>query len=244
MRRSAAGAPRRTVQTLETIVIIAPMRREDIPEVVAIEGMCFPSRWQAGAYENELTNPKSFYYVAVGPSRVVGFTGMWTSDEEAHVTTCATHPEMRRRGIGHRLLRALLYKAHDLRADRVTLEVRAGNEPAISLYAKQGFARVAYIPRYYSDTGEDGVIMWLKPVILPDDAQRERLVALKSVHDTMLAESYLKRAAVAHRIIPKPPTIAADCGLAITFERRCEAAVMGVLRDRGLRASIVAAVDL
>jgi len=220
------------------------MRREDIPDVVAIEGMCFASRWQPGAYETELTNPKSHYYVAVGPARVVGFTGMWTSHEEAHVTTCAVHPEMRRRRIGQRLLRALLYKGHELRVERVTLEVRAGNDAAISLYAKHGFARVAYIPRYYSDTGEDGVIMWLKPVTLPDDAQRQRLVALKSVHDTMVAESYLKQAAIAHRIIPKPPTIAADCGLAITFERRCEAAVMGVLRDCGLRASIAAAADL
>ena len=223
---------------------IAPLTRGDIHDVVAIEGMSFPSRWQPGAYENELMNPKSFYCVALQSSQVVGFTGMWTSHDEAHITTLAVHPDFRRRGIGQRLLRALLCKSAGLEVERVTLEVRAGNQAAIALYQKHGFVQIAYLPRYYSDTGEDGVIMWLKPVALPDVSRRPRVVVLKSVHETMLAESLLKSAGVEHRMIPKPVSIGTDCGMAITFEMRNEVLVMGVLRAHGLEASIVVASEL
>jgi len=225
-------------------VIIAPMRREDIHDVVAIEGMSFPSRWQPGAYETELMSPKSFYYVALQSSQVVGFAGMWTSHDEVHITTLAVHPDFRRRRIGRRLLRALLYKAVDLAVERVTLEVRAGNQAAISLYGKHNFVQIAYLPRYYADTGEDGVIMWLKPIVLPDASQQARLVVLRSVHETMLAESFLKAAGVVHRIIPKPVSLGADCGLAITFEPRNETAATGVLRDHALGTSIVVVCEL
>jgi ribosomal-protein-alanine N-acetyltransferase len=68
------------------------------------------------------------------------------------------HPEWRRRGIGDRLLRALLADARQAHARSATLEVRVSNSAAQTLYRKYGFVPVGQRPRYYRD-GEDALLM-------------------------------------------------------------------------------------
>jgi ribosomal-protein-alanine N-acetyltransferase len=79
--------------------------------------------------------------------------------DEAHVTTFAVDRRWRRRGVGERLLLALLDLAVARRAREATLEVRLSNMPARRLYEKYGFRPVGIRPRYYSDNGEDALIM-------------------------------------------------------------------------------------
>ena len=43
--------------------------------------------------------------------------------------------------------------------DRVTLEVRASNDPAKLLYVTMGFAPVGIRRRYYRDNDEDAIVM-------------------------------------------------------------------------------------
>lgn len=140
-----------------------PMAREDLDRVVAIERQSFPTSWRREAYERELLNPSARYLVAKVGRGVVGYGGMWVIAPEAHITTLAVAPEHRRRGIGERLLSALLEAAEDMGAARVTLEVRESNAAARALYHKYGFEAVAYMRGYYPDTGEDAVVMWLNP---------------------------------------------------------------------------------
>jgi ribosomal-protein-alanine N-acetyltransferase len=148
---------------------ITPMARDDLDRVVAIERQCFPTAWRRESYERELLNSNARYLVAAVGARVVGYAGMWVIPPEAHITTIAVEPEYRRRGIGERLLVALLEAAQDMGASRVTLEVRESNQIARTLYEKYGFEAVAYMRGYYPDTGEDAVVMWLNG--LPGAAQ-------------------------------------------------------------------------
>ena len=48
----------------------------------------------------------------------------------------------------------------------ITLEVRVSNIPAIKLYESYGFRSVGTRKRYYTDTGEDALIMWRTPATL------------------------------------------------------------------------------
>ena len=147
----------------EEELTIVPMARQDLDRVVAIERQSFPTSWRREAYERELLNLNARYLVAKVGAEVVGYGGMWVIAPEAHITTLAVAPDNRRRGIGERLLTALLEAAEDMGASRVTLEVRESNAAARALYHKYGFEAVAYMRGYYPDTGEDAVVMWLNP---------------------------------------------------------------------------------
>jgi ribosomal-protein-alanine N-acetyltransferase len=78
---------------------------------------------------------------------------------EAHVTTFAVLPSWRRQGIGGYLMVAMMDLVADLGASVATLEVRVSNDAARALYSRFGFRPVGVRPRYYSDNGEDALIM-------------------------------------------------------------------------------------
>jgi ribosomal-protein-alanine N-acetyltransferase len=79
--------------------------------------------------------------------------------DEAHITTFGVHPDHRRRGIGRRLLLELAEVAIELGSARMTLEVRVSNEPAQRLYRSFGFNVSGRRVAYYSDDGEDALVM-------------------------------------------------------------------------------------
>jgi len=90
---------------------------------------------------------------------IVGFAGLWTMLNEAHIIAIAVRNNYRRMGIGEGLLISVIDMASQLNANVVTLEVRASNEIAQALYKKCEFGVVGRHPRYYSDNGEDAVLM-------------------------------------------------------------------------------------
>jgi ribosomal-protein-alanine N-acetyltransferase len=158
------------------------MTFQDLPVVHAIERASFTVPWPDDAYRNELsTNRLASYIVARAESAVVGFAGLWVMVDEAHVTTFAVDPRWRRQGVGERLLLALLDLAVARRAREATLEVRLSNMPARRLYEKYGFRPVGIRPRYYSDNGEDALIMTTDA--LDSDAMRDRLARLRAALD-------------------------------------------------------------
>jgi ribosomal-protein-alanine N-acetyltransferase len=158
------------------------MTFDDLPAVHAIERASFAVPWPDDAYRNELTtNRLASYVVARAHDAVVGFAGLWVMVDEAHITTFAVDPRWRRRGVGERLLLALLDLSVARRAREATLEVRLSNFPARRLYEKYGFRPVGIRPRYYSDNGEDALIMTTDPFGSP--AMRDRLVALRAALD-------------------------------------------------------------
>jgi ribosomal-protein-alanine N-acetyltransferase len=139
---------------------VRPMRMVDIPEVHDIEQASFNEPWPEHALRQELTgNRLARYLVAERGGRVVGFAGVWMMVDDAHITTFGVHPDHRRTGIGVRLLVAVADLAIDLDAVRLTLEVRPSNDPARLLYARFGFVEVGRRPRYYTDDGEDALVM-------------------------------------------------------------------------------------
>jgi ribosomal-protein-alanine N-acetyltransferase len=161
---------------------IEPMRVEDLPAVHAIERASFDSPWPADAYRSELeTNRLAQYLVVRAADSIIAYAGMWLMVDEAHIITFAVHPIWRRQRIGERLLLALLDLAEDAGANEATLEVRLSNLAARRLYEKFGFRPVGLRPRYYSDNGEDALIMTTNH--LRDPGMRERIARLRAAVD-------------------------------------------------------------
>jgi ribosomal-protein-alanine N-acetyltransferase len=155
------------------------MTLADLDAVHAIERASFSVPWPDDAYRNELlTNRLASYVVARAGEDIVGFGGLWVMVDEAHITTFAVDPRWRRRGVGVWMLLGLLERALARHAREATLEVRLSNMPARRLYEKYGFRPVGIRPRYYSDNGEDALIMTTDS--LASVPMRERLAALRT----------------------------------------------------------------
>jgi ribosomal-protein-alanine N-acetyltransferase len=91
---------------------------------------------------------------------IVGYAGIWVMTDEAHITTIASHPDVRGMGVGEFLLVALIHRGIEIGARWMTLEVRASNAVAQNLYRKYTFKEMGVRRRYYSDNGEDALVMW------------------------------------------------------------------------------------
>jgi ribosomal-protein-alanine N-acetyltransferase len=136
------------------------MRASDLDAVQRIEKASFSTPWPAYAYRQEIeTNRMAHYIVARAGSDVVGFAGIWLMVDQAHITTFAVDPDWRRQGVGSRMILALLRMSRTLGARNATLEVRLSNVAARRLYERFGFRPVGVRPRYYTDNGEDALIM-------------------------------------------------------------------------------------
>lgn len=143
------------------LIIVRKMKLSDIDSVIDIERNSFPIPWTKGAFTAELRNNRlAKYCVAEVDGKVVGYGGMWLIMDEAHITNIAVHPKYRGRGIGNRLLGALVEEVSKANIYGMTLEVRRSNIRAQKLYRKFGFVPCGVRPEYYLDNGEDAIIMW------------------------------------------------------------------------------------
>lgn len=137
------------------------MTLEDIPNVMVIEHEAFTLPWTETAFRNELTNNLfARYMVMEYEGNPIGYAGMWTIVDEAHVTNIAILKAYRGRKLGDRLLDELMNAASTIGMLRMTLEVRVSNIVARSLYEKKGFISAGLRKGYYSDNHEDAMIMW------------------------------------------------------------------------------------
>jgi len=94
-----------------------------------------------------------------GKQYIIGFAGFWIMAQEAHITNIAVRKLYQRQGVGELLLISLIDLAMGLDARIITLEVRASNTAAQSLYHKYGFTQVGLRRNYYTDNREDGILM-------------------------------------------------------------------------------------
>ena len=152
-------------------VTIRPVERADLLDVVGIERASFQEPWPYAAFERFLGEPG--FLVAVREGMVVGFVVSDVTPNHGrdigHVKDIAIRSNARGVGIGRRLLARALARLATGGATLVKLEVRATNEPALSLYRSIGFEPIRRVPRYYED-GEDALVM----VLDVDDWQARR----------------------------------------------------------------------
>ncbi|QYR20852.1 ribosomal protein S18-alanine N-acetyltransferase [Paenibacillus sp. sptzw28] len=142
-------------------LIFRTMTPSDIPVIAQIEHEAFTCPWTQEAFMNELTNNHfARYMVMEYDGDVIGYGGMWTIMDEAHVTNIAVRAGYRGQGLGKKLMTELQRTAVFFGAARMTLEVRVSNEIAQRLYRKLGFEPAGIRPGYYSDNQEDALIMW------------------------------------------------------------------------------------
>lgn len=138
---------------------LEPMAAKHVSQVALIERQCFSLPWTEACIEKELTNPLSLWLVAMDGDTVVGYIGSQSVLGEADVMNLAVEPGSRRKGIAAALLNGLQKALRENEVYSLTLEVRASNEAAISLYYKHGYIQVGRRPNYYHRPKEDAMIL-------------------------------------------------------------------------------------
>jgi ribosomal-protein-alanine N-acetyltransferase len=137
----------------------------DLPQIVVLERRAFSTPWSLAMFVLELSKSTGVPLAALQGETLVGYLICSRYDTVWHIMNVAVEPALRRRGIATALLLGLIERINDTRA-RFTLEVRESNTGAIALYERYGFRAAGRRRRYYSDNGEDAVIMWRTPSTL------------------------------------------------------------------------------
>lgn len=138
---------------------LLPMDRSTVPDVAAIERECFSQPWSEDMLAEELYNDNASFIVAVADDgTVLGYAGLTVVLDEGYINNIAVRSRYRRMGVADAMLGAFIRFGEDHLAF-LTLEVRASNDKAISLYTKNGFVQEGRRKDYYKDPREDAVIM-------------------------------------------------------------------------------------
>ncbi len=139
------------------------MLAADLDTVCRIADECFPVAWTRDEFRKELQRDYAVLRV-LRPSLgepVCAFANFWCVADEVQLMNVATLPKVRRHGHGRALVADMIAHARERKFALITLEVRRGNEPARALYRSLGFSDQGVRPRYYSDNGEDAIVMHL-----------------------------------------------------------------------------------
>ena len=159
------------------------MREADVATVQEIEREIFATPWPRNAYYRELASRASAHYVVLRQEgfverplgftapdldpTIIGYGGMWRMYDEAHVTTIGVRQDLQHHGYGRILFAGLVQAAYDMGAKWITLEVRASNDNAMRMYETYGFKVIGRRKGYYTDNGEDAIVMWSDSIHSP-----------------------------------------------------------------------------
>lgn len=143
------------------MVIFRKMTTKDIDQVSQLEAKTFSMPWSRDSFEEIVNNPRALFMIAVDGGRLAGTCGIITVAGEGDISNVAVDEQYKRQGIAYELVsRAMECARNEYDVKEFTLEVRVGNEPAIGLYKKLGFASEGIRPRFYEKPVEDAMIMW------------------------------------------------------------------------------------
>ncbi len=154
----AGREPRTPGSTEASLRALEPCHLEPC---IALDERCLGGLWSSRQWATELAEPQRPGLGIWLEEQLVAMACGWLILEELHITLVAVDPGQRQRGLGRRVLEALLAEGRSRGAERATLEVASGNQAAIRLYNRTGFQEAGCRRGYYRN-GDDALIQWRK----------------------------------------------------------------------------------
>ena len=135
------------------------MTADHVAQVAQLERQCFADPWSEKSVASEQENKLAHWLVALEADTVVGYVGSQTVMGETDMMNIAVASDHRRKGIAKALVEQLVADLQKMGSQCLTLEVRASNDPAKSLYESMGFVQIGKRPNYYRNPREDALIL-------------------------------------------------------------------------------------
>ena len=145
---------------------VRTFERQDLHEILAIQAKNpQAAQWPEGDYVRLAADSRGMLLVAeletMTPPKVLGFAAFYRIIDEAELLTMAVDPEHQRQGVGRALLQDARQRLLEAGTQRVYLEVRPSNHPALKLYYGAGFGLHSQRKDYYRDPPEDAYVLEL-----------------------------------------------------------------------------------
>ena len=148
-------------------LLIRRMRPSDLPRVMEIELICFTMPWSEATFRGLLRRTDADLLIAEQGGDIAGYAAFWAVLDQGELGNVSVAPGWRRRGIGRKLVNAVLARAADRGVREVFLEVRVSNVGAQKLYHRYGFEEVGRRRNYYLEPVEDALVMRRELTELP-----------------------------------------------------------------------------
>ena len=138
---------------------VRPPQLCDARALAEAELVCFTDPWPSQFFVSETLADGRFSRLLVDPAgSMVAYLFCAWQYLDLHVLKIATLPQFRRTGLARRLMGLAEVHAAEIGGKSLTLEVRASNRGAITLYKALEYQRTGIQSGYYQD-GEDAVVM-------------------------------------------------------------------------------------
>ena len=132
---------------------------DDAPEISALSALSFAAPWSEADIASAIADPQAIVLITRSDSQLLAYAICYHAGGEGELCSIASHPDHRRSGLGRTILMELINELKAQSMDSLFLEVRVSNKSAIGLYTSMGFERIGVRKAYYSDTGEDAILM-------------------------------------------------------------------------------------
>lgn len=127
--------------------------------IAQLESEVFPDAWSYRDIQNLICSEGAMCFSAIDEGEVVAYVIGRLIAPEGEIYRVAVKPEKRKRGIAYRLLDYAVKTSRGKGLERLFLEVRSKNIPAINLYTAYGFTEIGVRKNYYKDPVDDAIVM-------------------------------------------------------------------------------------
>jgi len=142
---------------------LRPFSESDFEQILQIESKIHVAPWNQFQFEGETSKPYSHLWVLTDDetdSEIMGYVVFWDMKESFEILNLGVAPSHQRQGLALKIVRSVVNQALRAGAQRLILDVRKSNAPALLLYQKLGFSITQIRKGFYSN-GEDGYFMTL-----------------------------------------------------------------------------------
>ena len=145
-----------------------PMTAGDLDSVLAIESVSHLHPWTKGNFSDSLAAGHWAYCVRpqladsvkgsyLDPEILWAYCILFPALDELHLLNITVSPQLRRLGIGIKMMHAIEGVAAQQNMPRIILEVRPSNEAALKLYQALGYEQIGMRKNYYPVDAASGL---------------------------------------------------------------------------------------
>ena len=138
---------------------IRKISENDIEAIAALESEIFSDAWSAKSIKETYENQNACILGAYKEGTLAGYVIFYYVLDEGEIARIAGSPQYRRQGVAEQIFAGLLDFCTEKSIERILLDVRISNEPAIAFYRKSGFAEDGIRKNFYENPKEDALLM-------------------------------------------------------------------------------------